>query len=101
MIDILYFITFIILLFFSIRLMVTEWGIPMNNNIHPEMEDIDPDEELMIVRFNKKEEKEKDPLYASLQNRINEIIEEYEDEDDDEEDDDDKEDDDGDMVVRR
>ncbi len=100
MIDILYFITFIILLFFSIGLMATEWGIPMNNNIHPEMEDIDPDEELMIVRFNKKEEKEKDPLYASLQNRINEIIEEYEDEDDDKEDDD-KEDDDGDMVVRR
>ena len=61
-------------------------------DLHPELEDVQPGEELMAVNFGDKKEDE-DPLYKSLKNRINELNEELDDEDDDE-------DDDGDVVVR-
>ena len=61
-------------------------------DLHPELEDVQPGEELMAVNFGDKEEEE-DPLYKSLKNRINELNEELDDEDEDE-------DDDGDVVVR-
>ena len=62
--------------------------------LHPELEDVQPGEELMAVNFGDKEDDE-DPLYKSLKNRINELNDERYDDDDEEEDDDD-----GDVVVR-
>ena len=54
---------------------------------HPELLEVNPGDELMVVNF--KEQGESDPIYKSLQERIDELTEE-EDEDDD----------DGDVVVR-
>ena len=54
---------------------------------HPELLEVKPGDELMVVNF--KERDERDPIYKSLQERIDELTEE-EDEDDD----------DGDVVVR-
>ena len=63
-------------------------------DLHPELEHVQPGDELMTVNFG--EENEEDPLYKSLKNRIDELNEErYDDEDDDED-----EDDGGDVVVR-
>ena len=65
-------------------------------DLHPELENVQPGDELMTVNFG--EENEEDPLYKSLKNRIDELNEErYDDEDDDEDED---EDDGGDVVVR-
>ena len=60
-------------------------------DLHPELENVQPGDELMTVNFGEENEEE-DPLYKSLKDRINELNEE-----DDEEDDDD---DDGDVIVR-
>ena len=54
---------------------------------HPELLEVKPGDELMVVNF--KEQGESDPIYKSLQERIDELTEE-EDEDDD----------DGGLVVR-
>ena len=62
-------------------------------DLHPELENVQPGDELMTVNFG--EENEEDPLYKSLKNRIDELNEErYDDEDEDDEDDG------GDVVVR-
>ena len=63
-------------------------------DLHPELENVQPGDELMTVNFG--EENEEDPLYKSLKNRIDELNEERYDDEEDEEDDDD-----GDMVVRK
>ena len=60
-------------------------------DLHPELENVQPGDELMTVNFGEEQEDE-DPLYKSLKDRINELNEE----DDDEEEDDD----DGDVIVR-
>ena len=60
--------------------------------LHPELEDVQPGDELMTVNFGEEKE-DGDPLYKSLKNRINELNDELDDEDEDE-------DDDGDVVVR-
>ena len=52
---------------------------------HPELLEVKPGDELMVVNF--KEQGQSDPIYKSLQERIDELTEE-EDEDD------------GDVVVR-
>ena len=62
-------------------------------NLHPELEEVQPGDELMTVNFGDKKDEDEDPLYKSLKNRINELNEELDDEDEDE-------DDDGDVVVR-
>ena len=62
-------------------------------DLHPELENVQPGDELMTVNFG--EENEEDLLYKSLKNRIDELNEErYDDEDDEDEDDG------GDVVVR-
>ena len=61
-------------------------------DLHPELENVQPGDELMTVNFGEEKE-DGDPLYKSLKNRINELNDELDDEDDDE-------DDDGDVVVR-
>jgi hypothetical protein len=60
-------------------------------DLHPELENVQPGDELMTVNFGEENEEE-DPLYKSLKDRINELNEE--------DDDDDDEDDDGDVIVR-
>ena len=59
-------------------------------DLHPELENVQPGDELMTVNFGEEQEDE-DPLYKSLKDRINEL---------NEEDDDDEDDDDGDVIVR-
>ena len=60
---------------------------------HPEMEGVNFGEELMSVNFQEQDEEDGDPLYKSLQDRINELNDEDEDDEDD--------DDGGDLVVTR
>ena len=55
---------------------------------HPEMTDVKNGDELLVVKFG--EEEKKDPLLQSLENRITELNDPWEDDDDD----------DGDIVVR-
>ena len=54
---------------------------------HPELLEVKPGDELMVVNF--KDQGQSDPIYKSLQERIDELTEEE-----------DEEDDDGDVVVR-
>ena len=61
-------------------------------DLHPELENVQPGDELMTVNFGE-EKGDEDPLYKSLKNRINELNDELDDEEEDE-------DDDGDVVVR-
>ena len=56
---------------------------------HPEMSDVKNGDELLVVKFSGEEKR--DPLLQSLENRITELNDPWEDDDDD----------DGDVVVRR
>ena len=58
----------------------------VKRTVHPELLDVKPGDELMVVNF--KETDERDPIYKSLQERIDELNEE------------DDDDDDGGLVVR-
>ena len=58
----------------------------VKRTVHPELLDVKPGDELMVVNF--KETDERDPIYKSLQDRIDELNE------------DDDDDDDGGLVVR-
>ena len=74
MLDILYALSVLILLFFGISLMANGWSLmtkrewkesheklpddmskEIEGSTHPEMQDIKPGEELIVVRFNKPE----------------------------------------------
>ena len=57
---------------------------------HPEMVDVKQGDELLVVKFSGEEKK--DPLLQSLENRITELKDPWEEDDD--------EDDDGDIIVR-
>ena len=57
---------------------------------HPEMTDVKQGDELLVVKFGGEEKK--DPLLQSLENRITELNDPWEEDDD--------EDDDGDIIVR-
>jgi len=59
----------------------------VKRTVHPELLDVKPGDELMVVNF--KERDERDPIYQSLQERIDELSEEEDD------------DDDGGLVVRK
>ena len=59
-------------------------------DLHPELENVQPGEELKPENFGEEKEDE-DPLYKSLKDRINEL---------NDEDDEDDDDDDGDVIVR-
>ena len=101
--DILFVISWFILLILGIRLMANGWGLMTqkpngynsmegDDNIHPEMRGVKKDEELMFVKFGDK--KQQDPLYKSLGDRIKSLEQEnVKDEDDD--------DNSGGLVVRR
>ena len=97
--DIVFSITWVLLLVWAIRTMSRGWNIKSNSNIngmwttkvtkvqHPEMIDVKPGEELMGVTFGNRSCDLED--YKDLQERIEQLKEELEDEDDD-----------GDIVVR-
>ena len=65
------------------------WTTEVKKPVHPEMVEVKPGEQLMGVTFSKEST---DPLQQSLQNRIKELNDPWEDDDDD--------DGDGDIVVR-
>ena len=59
----------------------------VTKTMHPEMEDVEVGDELLIVKFD---DEPQDPLLQSLENRITELNDPWEDDDDD-----------GDFVVRK
>ena len=97
--DIVFTVTWVLLLVWAIRSISKGWNIKSNSNIngmwttkvtkvqHPEMIDVKPGEELMGVTFGNRSCDLED--YKDLQERIEQLKEELEDEDDD-----------GDIVVR-
>ena len=110
--DIVFSITWILLLVWAIRSVARGWSKPVRDfnagrlsgewttevtkRVHPEMEGVEPGEQLMGVTFERKTECDLEE-YKALQERIEELKSELEDpwEDDD--------DDDGDVpaIVRR
>ena len=108
--DAVFIITWILLLVWAIRSVVSgwrskpvrdfnagrisgEWTTEVSKPVHPEMIDVKPGTELMGVNFEKKTECDLEE-YRALQDRIQELKSELEDPWDDE-------DDDGDIVVRK
>jgi len=105
--DIVFSITWILLLVWAIRSIARGWSKPVRDynagtwttevtkRIHPEMQDVEPGEKLLGVTFERKTECDLEE-YKALQQRIEELKSELEDPWDDEEDDDD---DDGDVPA--
>ncbi len=100
--DIIFSITWVLLLVWAIRSVVRGWSKPVRDynagtwttqvtkRVHPEMEGVEPGEQLMGVTFQKKTECNLEE-YKALQARIEELRQELED---------DEEDGEGDVVVR-
>ena len=100
--DFIFTVSWFILLVFAVRSLIRGWSIskdiPMQGYSvekktvtkipHPEMAEVQNGDELLVVKFGKEEKK--DPLLQSLENRITELNDPWEDDDDD-----------GDIVVRR
>ena len=100
--DFIFTVTWFALLVFAVRSIIRGWSIskdiPMQGYSvekktvtkvpHPEMADVQNGDELLVVKFGGEEKK--DPLLQSLENRITELNDPWEDDDDD-----------GDIVVRR
>ena len=100
--DFIFTLSWFILLVFAVRSLVRGWlwmkvdptprYIVEKKTVtkvpHPEMADVQHGDELLVVKFG--EEEKKDPLLQSLENRITELNDPWEDDDDD-----------GDIVVRR
>ena len=106
--DIVFSLTWIFLLVWAVRSVISgtrsqavrnynadTWTTEVTKRIHPEMQDVEPGEQLMGVTFEKKTECDLEE-YKDLQNRIAKLKEELSDPWIDEDD----EDDDGDIVVR-
>jgi hypothetical protein len=101
--DMLFTIIWFSLLVFAIRSIMKGWSLmrevpsqgysvekkTVTKIPHPEMVDVKQGDELLVVKFG--EEEKKDPLLQSLENRITELNDPWEDE----------EDDDGGAIVRR
>ena len=89
--DIIFSITWFLLLVWAIRTMSRGWNMDSQSSsydvekrtvtkpVHPEMADVKPGDELMVVNFK---EAAGDPLHASLQDRIQELNEQDDDDDD-------------------
>ena len=104
--DIVFSLTWMLLLVWAVRSVLSgwrsnavknynanTWNTEVTKRIHPEMQDVEPGEQLLGVTFQQKTECDLEE-YRDLQNRIEELKQELEDpwEDDD---------DDGGAVVRR
>ena len=101
--DLIFTVSWFALLFFAVRSIIKGWSMmrnaPSQGYIvekktvtkipHPEMVDVRQGDELLVVKFGDKEKK--DPLLQSLEDRITELKDPW---------DDDEDDDDGDVVVR-
>ena len=101
--DFIFTVSWFILLVFAVRSIIRGWSISKDISMqgysvekktvtkipHPEMAEVQNGDELLVVKFG--EQEKKDPLLQSLENRITELNDPWEDE----------EDDDGDIVVRR
>jgi len=92
--DIVFSITWVLLLVWAIRSVVSGWRSPsvrdynadtwtteVTKRIHPEMMDVEPGEKLMGVTFDRKTSCDLDD-YNELQTRINDLKERLEDDDD-------------------
>ena len=102
--DFIFTVTWFTLLVFAVRSLIRGWTLMRNAPSqgyvvekktvtkipHPEMADVQHGDELLVVKFGKEEQK--DPLLQSLENRITELNDPWEE---------DEEDDDGDIIVRR
>jgi len=102
--DMLFTIIWFSLLVFAIRSIMKGWSLmrevpsqgysvekrTVTKLPHPEMADVKQGDELLVVKFGGEEKK--DPLLQSLENRITELKDPWEEDDD--------EDDDGDIIVR-
>ena len=104
--DIVFSLTWILLLVWAVRSVLAgwrsnavknynanTWNTEVTKRIHPEMQDVEPGEQLLGVTFQQKTECDLEE-YRDLQNRIQELKSELEDpwEDDDE---------DGGLIVRK
>tara|TARA_B100000287_G_scaffold146164_1_gene137906 strand:- start:5828 stop:6175 length:348 start_codon:yes stop_codon:yes gene_type:complete len=109
--DLIFTLSWFILLVWAIRTMSKGWGamntstssyngefevgkVEVKKPMHPEMAEVKQGDELLVVNFEKEPEPQ-DPLYKSMQDRIDALN------DDIEEDDDEDDDDGGDVVVVR
>ena len=103
--DIVFSLTWILLLVWAVRSVLAgwrsnavknynanTWNTEVTKRVHPEMQDVEPGEQLLGVTFQQKTECDLEE-YRDLQNRIEELKLELEDPWED--------DDDGDIVVRR
>jgi len=100
--DLIFTVTWVVLFIFAIRSILKGWNINRDFSMkgysvekktvtkisHPEMAEVQNGDELLVVKFG--EEEKKDPLLQSLENRITELNDPWEEDDDD-----------GDLVVRR
>ena len=96
--DIVFTATWVLLLVWAIRSVARGWSKPVRNynagtwttevtkRVHPEMQDVEPGEQLMGVTFERKTECDLEE-YRDLQNRIEELKQELEDPWEDEDDD--------------
>ena len=103
--DALFTVTWFLLLIWAGRSILRGWSKPVRNynagtwttevtkRVHPEMQDVEPGEQLMGVTFERKTECNLEE-YRDLQNRIEELKSELEDPWEDE-------DEDGGLIVRR
>ena len=100
--DFIFTVTWFALLVFAVRSLIRGWTLmrdvpsqgysvekkTITKIPHPEMAEVQNGDELLVVKFGKEEKK--DPLLQSLENRITELNDPWEDDDDD-----------GDIVVRK
>ena len=109
--DLIFTLSWFILLVWAIRTMSKGWGamntstssyngefevgkVEVKKPMHPEMSEVKQGDELLVVNFDKEPQ---DPLYKSMQDRIDTLREESEDDEDDDYDDSG----DGGLVVRK
>ena len=109
--DLLFTLSWFILLVWAIRSMAKGWGamntstssysgdyevgkVEVKKTMHPEMYEVKQGDELLVVNFDKEPQ---DPLYKSMQDRIDTLREELEDDEDDDYDDSG----DGGLVVKK
>jgi len=93
--DFIFTVSWFALLFFAVRSIIKGWSMmrnaPSQGYIvekktvtkipHPEMVDVRQGDELLVVKFGDKEKK--DPLLQSLEDRITELKDPWDDDDDD------------------
>ena len=104
--DVIFSLTWIFLLVWAVRSIISgarskpvrnynagTWTTEVTKRVHPEMQDVEPGEQLLGVTFERKTECDLEE-YRDLQNRIAELKQELEDPWEDE-------DEDGGLIVRR